>query len=91
MPQKKKSTYLGLNDHHRISWDDQYNRVCVVLANLGFSIETIASHTGLTRPQVIYRCRKRGLSVMDYRNGNSTRAMTLLNKYGIQKTKSRTA
>lgn len=84
---KQKSTYLGLNEHHRISWNDPYNRICITLARLGFSIATIAAHTGLTENQVTYRCGKRGLSVLDYRNGTSERAMTVLSKHTVHKKK----
>jgi hypothetical protein len=80
----RKATYLGLNEHHRISWTDDYNRICVTLAKLGFSIVTIARHTGLTQNQVVYRLRKRGLSVMDYRNGVSAKALAVLNSHPIR-------
>jgi hypothetical protein len=86
----RQSTYLGLNDHHRVSWNDKYNRACVTLARLGFSIATIAAHTGLTESQVLYRCSKKGLSVVDYRNGNSPKAMTVLQKYAIQQAQKKT-
>lgn len=83
MARKKRSVLVGLNEHHRIAWNDPYNRICIVLANLGFSIETIANHTGLTKSQVAYRCRKKSLSVLDYRNGQSTRAVALLGRYEV--------
>lgn len=78
---KGKRTLLGLNNKHRVVFSDPYNRICIVLANLGFSIDTISEHTGLTRSQVIYRCHKKGLSVLDYRNGKSAKATSLLNQY----------
>lgn len=78
-----RSAYLGLNDHYRVSWNDEYNRACMALVNLGFSIEVIARHTGLTRSQVMYRCRKRNASVLAYRNGTSSRALTILHRYLI--------
>lgn len=83
MKRKNRSTYLGLNDHHRVSWNDEYNRVCITLARLGFSIATIAHHTGLTQSQVMYRCRKRELSVTDYRNGTSSKAIVVLSHYAV--------
>lgn len=79
----QKSAYLGLNQHHRISWNDPYNRICINLARLGFSIATIAAHTGLTRSQVMYRCHKKQLSVQDYRNGVSAKAMSVLSRYEV--------
>ena len=81
MNRGRKATYVGLNDHWRVSWNDEYNRICITLARLGFSIATIAAHTGLTQSQVMYRCRKRELSVMDYRNGTSTKAQAVLGHY----------
>lgn len=78
---KSRLTHLGLNEHGRISWNDYYNRACVHWARNGLSIQTISRWTGLTVNQVVYRCRKKGLSVTDYRNGKSARAMTLYNQY----------
>jgi hypothetical protein len=82
--EKTKSTYLGLNDHHRVSWNDEINRACIALARLGFSIATIATNTGLTQNQVIYRCTKRSLSVTDYRNGTSPKALSVLRHFTMQ-------
>ena len=79
----KASVYYGLNKSRRIQWDDHFNRICITLANLGFHVDTIAANTGLTKSQVMYRCRKKGLSVTDYRKGTSTRAMTILNRYTL--------
>lgn len=84
---RQKSTYLGLNSHHRISWNDPYNRTCIALAGKGFSIDTIARTTGLTKGQVIYRLRKKNLSVMDWRNGVSVRAIAALSQYAICRNK----
>lgn len=78
-----RDTYLGLNDHHRVSWNDEYNRICILLAKLGFSVATIARQTGLTQNQVVYRCHKRGVSVTDYRNGTSAKAQSVLSHYAI--------
>lgn len=70
----QKVVYYGLNEHGRVSWFDPINKACVAYANAGISIQTIASWTHLTVAQVIYRLRKKGVSVCNYRNGEGPRA-----------------
>lgn len=43
----------------------------VLLGSLGFSTNCIASKTGLSGGQVIYRLGKAGVRRMDYRNGDT--------------------
>lgn len=76
---------VGLNQHHRITWQDPHNRICYILATLGFSNNTIARHTGLTPSQISYRCHKKDVRLSDYRKGKGTRAAVLLDKYGLRK------
>jgi hypothetical protein len=78
---KRKIHYLGLNEHHRISWVDPINKACKFWADAGLSIATIARWTHLTKGQVIYRLRKLGISVTGYRNGEGARAAKLHAQY----------
>lgn len=80
---KQRQAYRGLNQHRRITWNDPYNRTCIALARAGFSIETIARETGLTKGQVIYRCGKKNLHVSDYRNGIGAKALAVLNSFAL--------
>lgn len=81
MKQKRKIEYRGLNEHRRVSWSDDCNRLCIDLGNEGMSIAAIAFHSKLTQCQVMYRLRARKIHVTDYRNGKSPRAMLIIQKY----------
>ena len=69
--------------NRRVSFVLPENKACIKLASAGFSVKTIASVTGLTTNQVIYRCSKKGLHVSDYRNGKGPRAAVILSKYKV--------
>jgi len=53
---------------------------CALLGSLGFSTKLIMEHTELSPGQVGYRLRKGGIRRMDYRNGESALATTMLQK-----------
>ena len=53
---------------------------CALLGSLGFSTKLIMEHTELSPSQVGYRLRKGGIRRMDYRNGESALAATMLQK-----------
>ena len=53
---------------------------CALLGSLGFSTKLIMEHTELSPSQVGYRLRKGGIRRMDYRNGESALASTMLQK-----------
>jgi hypothetical protein len=80
----RKTVYLGLNEKGRISWYDPINRTCLAYARYGIAIQTIAEWTHLTPSQVMYRLRKMGMSVLDYRKGTSEQAKVVHDRYQKQ-------
>ena len=53
---------------------------CALMGSLGFSTRLITEQTGLTISQVGYRLRIGGIKRMDYRNGTSPVALSMLRK-----------
>ena len=75
----------GLNSKGRVAWQLKENRSCTSLAEAGFAIETIAGVTGLTKGQVLYRMKLRGLRLRDYRDGTSPKAKVILSRFKVEK------
>ena len=79
----KEAPMAGLSPSHRIDWRLPENRAMIMLANHGISANTIILSTGLTSGQVAYRLHKRHLTLRAYRNGESTLAKTVIERYRI--------
>lgn len=55
---------------HRVSFlAKQKDFDCVLLAQFGMTMKTIAKHTGLTTGQVSYRLKKSNVKIQDFRRG----------------------
>ena len=80
---RKYKGYRGRLQNGRIGWKLKENCSCMALAKKGFSLLTIADHTGLTVSQVVYRLKKVGLGVRDYRNGETHDAQIILDRFKV--------
>jgi hypothetical protein len=61
---------LDKEKHHTIAFlAKQADFDCLMLAEFGMTLKTIAGYTGLTKGQVSYRLRKANVKVQDFRNG----------------------
>lgn len=58
----------------RVTWLDDDDLRCALLAKLGFSTKMICETTGLTPCQVSYRLNKARIKRKDYRDGESDMA-----------------
>lgn len=79
----KGEIYRGLLPNGRISFNLKENSNCVELAKMGMSHQTIADSLDMTVNQVSYRLHKIGVSVMDYRRGESSESKVILNKFRV--------
>ena len=75
--------YRGRLPNGRISFNLKENSHCVELAKMGISHQVIADNLGLTVNQVVYRLNKIGISVMDYRRGESPESKVVLNRFKV--------
>jgi lambda repressor-like predicted transcriptional regulator len=80
----------GLNEHRRISWRDEHNKICTSLAEEGFSLRVIMEKSRLTLHQVIYRLNKKGISLRSYRNGETPRSQARLSHFTLSYEKTKT-
>lgn len=61
---------LDKEKHHTIAFlAKQQDFDCLMLAEFGMELKTIARHTGLSKGQVSYRTKKAGVRVRDFRQG----------------------
>lgn len=64
----------------RITWANDDELRCCMLAALGFSTQFIMQETGLTACQVAYRLNKGMVKRADYRNGGSAIAQRVMER-----------
>jgi hypothetical protein len=62
----------------RVTWTQDDELRCAILAGMGFSTKFIMEETGLTACQISYRLRKAAIKRADYRNGQSAVAERVL-------------
>jgi len=79
---KKRST-VGLTDTGYINWFDPVNTVIIELADSGLYGRVIAECTGLTTGQVYTRCHMLGISLKDFRSGESDKAKKIIAKFDV--------
>ncbi len=79
----KGKKYRGRLPNGRISFNLKENNNCVELAKMGMSHQTIADSLDLTVSQVVYRLGKIGISVMDYRRGESPESKVILKRFKV--------
>ena len=68
----------------RIDWKDPRNIICIRLAEYGLHGQIIAKICNLSRAQVYYRHWKVGITVRNYRNGETRPAREIIQKYNIK-------
>lgn len=64
----------------RVTWLDDSDLQCAMLAALGFSTKMICERTGLTPCQVSYRLNKGRIKRKDYRDGTSAVAERVIDR-----------
>jgi len=62
----------------RVTWTQDDELRCAILAGMGFSTKFIMAETGLTACQISYRLRKASIKRAEYRNGESAMAERML-------------
>lgn len=62
----------------RVTWTNDDELRCAILAGMGFSTKFIMAETGLTACQITYRLHKATIKRADYRNGESAMAERML-------------
>ena len=78
-----RKRYRGRTSTGRVSFKLKENSNCIELAKRGLSHQCIADTLSLTRSQVSYRLGKVGVSVMDYRRGDSEESRVILKKFKV--------
>lgn len=62
----------------RVTWTNDDELRCAILAGMGFSTKFIMEETGLTQSQIGYRLKKGQIKRRDYRDGQSAVAERVL-------------
>ncbi len=75
--------YHGRKANGKLGWKLPENRSCIELVRKGLGHDVISRATGLTKSQIAYRCKKIGVSVMDFRRGQSDEARKILRRYTV--------
>ena len=80
-----RSVIYGLNEHHRVSWNDPSNRCCMALAKRRYSVKTISEASQLTPNQVRYRLGLKKYSLNDARNGLTPSAQLEISRFSVSR------
>lgn len=78
-----KRLFHGRLSNGKVGFKLPENINAIELAKRGFSHQCIADTLGLTKSQVSYRLFKIGISVMEYRRGNSDEAQVVLKRFKV--------
>lgn len=77
MPDKRNG-----NDYRVSFLSKQDDFDCVMLAEFGMELNTIAGYTGLSVNQVVYRLHKLGVRIRDFRQGRGKYARLVFEHLG---------